>query len=549
MRTQKTTTVWLLTLAASLFTGFGLASAQDEGAPTPSPAITPAPAVAPTPAAEPAGDPEAGTSAMDFATILTKTKEFVAKTAEVTAANEGKEKSEQEELPEWSDYVTDDADTVWTTITEAVGEDENKDALNSLSEDENKALYDNVWANSSALTPWLTHNIWVLIAAFLVFIMHLGFCTLESGLCQKKNTVNILFKNCWIISIGILTYYLWGFNAHYPGWEGEGFFAMGSAASYSPQELLTHATNLYHASYTWWTDFIFQAMFAATAATIVSGAVAERVKLTSFMIFSVLLVGIAYPWAGSWHWGGGFLNGLGFIDFAGSTVVHAFGGFAALACVIVLGPRAGKYTASGVKPILGHSLPLAAIGVFLLFFGWFGFNGGSVLAAEPHLVSLVITTTSLAAVGGAIGSIIVGWGMLKKPDLSMALNGFLAGLVGITAGPDVIAPTNSIIVGLIAGALVVVSILFFDKIKIDDPVGAISVHGICGIWGTLAVAIFGGGDFLVQLAGIGAVCAFSFVFSIIVFGVLKVAMGVRVSAEEEAEGLDVAEHGAPAYTD
>lgn len=491
---------------------------------------------------------------MDFATILAKTKEFVAKTAEVTEANEEIEKEEDKApLPEWSDFFTDDEDTVWGTITDALGDkeagDDNKEALNSLSEEENQALYDNVWAKTSNLVPWLTHNIWVLIAAFLVFIMHLGFCTLESGLCQKKNTVNILFKNCWIISIGILTYYLWGFNAHYPGWEGEGFFAMGSSASYSGQELLTHATDLYNPSYTWWTDFIFQAMFAATAATIVSGAVAERVKLTSFMIFSVVLVGIAYPWAGSWHWGGGFLNGLGFADFAGSTVVHAFGGFAALACVIVLGPRAGKYTANGVKPILGHSLPLAAIGVFLLFFGWFGFNGGSVLAAEPHLVSLVITTTSLAAVGGAIGSIVVGWGLLKKPDLSMALNGFLAGLVGITAGPDVISPGLSILVGLIAGGLVVISILFFDKIKIDDPVGAISVHGVCGVWGTLAVAIFGGGDFMAQVIGIVSVCAFAFVFSFVVFFILKMVMGVRVDAEEEAEGLDVAEHGAPAYAE
>jgi Amt family ammonium transporter len=514
--THKMTTVWLLTLAV-LLTSLDRASA-----------------------------------AMDYETLLAKTKEFVAATDKVTAGNEGKDEADQADLPEWASYVTDDADAAWATITDALGDEENSEAnteaLTSLSGDENQAIYDNVWANTSALTPWLVHNIWVLIAAFLVFIMHLGFCTLESGLCQKKNTVNILFKNCWIIATGILTYYFWGFNAHYPG-DFNGFFAAGSAASYGPSELLVKATNIYNESYTWWTDFIFQAMFAATAATIVSGAVAERVKLPAFMIFAVLLVGIAYPWAGSWHWGGGFLAGMGFVDFAGSTVVHAFGGFAALACVIVLGPRAGKYTANGVRPILGHSMPLAAIGVFLLFFGWFGFNGGSVLAAEPHLVSLVITTTALAAVGGAVGSIALGWILLKKPDLSMALNGFLAGLVSITAGPDVIETTMSIFVGMIGGALVVVSILFFDKIKIDDPVGAISVHGICGIWGTLAVAFFGGGSLVAQATGIVTVCAFAFIFSFIVFSILKVTIGIRVDSEEEAEGLDVAEHGSPAYAD
>lgn len=485
-------------------------------------------------------------AAMDFDTILAKAEEY-AKAAEEAGDDEDK-------APDWADYVADEADTAWATITDAVGDKETgeaaKEKLNALSEGANKAIYDNVWSASGALTPWLTHNLWVLIAAFLVFVMHLGFSALEAGLCQKKNAVNVLFKNTWIIAVGILTYYFWGFNAHYPGFEdGKGFFAMGSVASYGPKELLTHATNLYNASYTWWTDFIFQAMFAATAATIVSGAVAERVKLSSFMVFSVLLVGIAYPWAGSWHWGEGFLSGLGFADFAGSTVVHAFGGFAALACVIVLGPRAGKYTDKGIRPILGHSMPLATIGVFLLFFGWFGFNGGSVLAAEPQAVSYVIVTTALAAVSGAVGSIVVGWVILKKPDLSMALNGFLAGLVSITAGPDVIGTTMSVVVGFIGGAIVVVSILGLDRLKIDDPVGAISVHGTCGVWGTLAVAFFGGGSLVAQLAGIGAVCGFAFIFSFVVFAILKATMGVRVGADEEAEGLDVAEHGAPAYTD
>lgn len=408
---------------------------------------------------------------------------------------------------------------------------------------------------AAAEATFTVNNLWLLISAFLVFIMHLGFSTLESGLTQKKNCVNILFKNVFIISTGVLTYYIWGFNAHYPGaspfsvedggtvdWNG--IFALGSMAA--PGE--GDQTSAY-GDYTYWTDFIFQAMFAATAATIVSGAVAERIKLGKFMIFALLLVGIAYPLAGSWHWGTGILAKFGFYDFAGSTVVHAFGGFAALACCILLGARKGKYTESGIKPILGHSMPLAAIGVFLLWFGWYGFNGGSVLNADPAAVSLVFVTTTLSACGGAVAAMIVSKVVLKKPDLSMALNGILAGLVGITAGPDVIPPTLSILVGAISGVIVVFSILFFDKIKIDDPVGAISVHGICGIWGTLAVALFGGGAATIvgQLVGIVMVCAFAFVFSFVVFLILKIVGGVRVSEEEEAEGLDVAEHGAPAY--
>jgi Amt family ammonium transporter len=296
-------------------------------------------------------------------------------------------------------------------------------------------------------------------------------------------------------------------------------------------------------------DFIFQAMFAATGATIVSGAVAERVKLSAFMVFAVLFVGVAYPVAGSWHWGGGVLADMGFKDFAGSTVVHAFGGFGALACVMVLGPRRGKYTENGIKPIPAHNFPLAAIGVFLLMFGWYGFNGGSVLSAEPSALGLVFTTTTLAACAGALGAMFTSWFALKKPDLSMALNGILAGLVGITANADVVSVGSAILIGLIAGIIVVFAITFFDKSKIDDPVGAISVHGVCGIWGTLAVAIFADGfDFMVQLKGALLVSIFAFVFAYIVFTVLKAIMGVRVSEEEEDRGLDITEHGQEAYT-
>lgn len=402
-----------------------------------------------------------------------------------------------------------------------------------------------------------TSMLWTVIAAALVFIMHLGFATLEAGLTQSKNTVNIMFKNVFIISIGVISYAVIGFNTHYPG-DFNGWISFGSMiGDLNADGGDTFGYGGVGLAMTGFGDFIFQAMFAATAATIVSGAVAERVKLSSFMIFATLLVAIAYPVVGSWHWGGGWLGGLnggaGFKDFAGSAVVHAFGGFAALACVMLLGPRAGKYVDGKIRPILGHSMPLATIGVFLLFLGWFGFNGGSVLSADVTYVGLVFTTTTLAACSGAIAAIAVSWLFLKKPDLSMALNGILAGLVGITANADIVSPMGSIIIGLIAGVIVVFSIIFFDKIKIDDPVGAISVHGVCGIWGILACALFDTGDngftIVGQLTGVVAVAIAAFVFSIIVFGILKATIGIRVSAEEEAEGLDIAEHGQEAYPD
>jgi len=394
-----------------------------------------------------------------------------------------------------------------------------------------------------------TSMLWTVIAAALVFLMHLGFSTLEAGLCQKKNTVNILFKNVFIISIGVITYALFGFNTHYPG-DFNGWFSWGGMiGDLNADGGATWGYGGLGLAMTGFGDFIFQAMFAATGATIVSGAVAERVKLSAFMVFAVLFVGVAYPVAGSWHWGGGVLAELGFKDFAGSTVVHAFGGFGALACVMVLGPRRGKYTENGIKPIPAHNFPLAAIGVFLLMFGWYGFNGGSVLSAEPGALGLVFTTTTLAACAGALGAMFTSWFALKKPDLSMALNGILAGLVGITANADVVSVGSSIIIGLIAGVIVVFAITFFDKSKIDDPVGAISVHGVCGIWGTLAVAIFADGfDFMVQLKGAVLVSVFAFIFAYVVFSILKAIMGVRVTEEEEQRGLDITEHGQEAYT-
>lgn len=415
------------------------------------------------------------------------------------------------------------------------------------------------FTKSEGFALFTVNNLWLLISAALVFLMHLGFATLETGLTQSKNTVNILFKNVFIVCIGILGYALYGFNAMYPG-EFNGFFALGSWFSVDNEDV-TMVTDAYN-NYTWWTDFIFQAMFAATAATIVSGAVAERVKLSSFMIYATLLVTFVYPITGSWQWGGGWLSTLGlgglnadgdpigFYDFAGSTLVHAFGGFAALAAVIVLGPRKGKYTDGRIKPILGHSMPLAAIGVFLLWLGWYGFNGGSVLSADPRGVSYVFVTTTLAAAAGAVTSMLVAWALLKKPDLSMALNGILAGLVGITAGADSVGMASSIIIGIVAGVIVVFSILFFDKIKIDDPVGAISVHGVCGVWGTVAVGIFVAEKSLInQIVGTLVVAATAFIASMIFAFAIKAIMGIRVSPEEETEGLDIGEHGNEAYPD
>ncbi len=398
-----------------------------------------------------------------------------------------------------------------------------------------------------------TNNLWILIATVLVFIMHLGFAALESGFVRKKNTVNILFKNSMIISIGILSYYLVGFNLMYPEVSLNGligFDGFGLQLPAGDEGGISWADG----QYTYFTDFIFQAMFAATGATIVSGAVAERMKLSSFLVFSLVFVALCYPLVGMWKWGGGWLDQLGFYDFAGSTLVHSVGGWAALACIIVLGARKGKYTRDGVKAIPGHNLPLATLGVFMLWFGWFGFNGGSVLSADPLSVSLVFVTTAVAAAAGAVGAFVVSFYMFKTHDLSMVLNGILGGLVGITAGADVMSPGEAIVIGFIAGCIIPLSVVFFDrKLKLDDPVGATSVHLVCGIWGTLAVGIFGTQASLNQLylqsIGVLAIGAVVFVFSFFVIFLLKQTMGIRVQAKEEESGLDLAEHDMEAYTD
>ncbi|MGA0133674.1 MAG: ammonium transporter [Opitutales bacterium] len=396
----------------------------------------------------------------------------------------------------------------------------------------------------------------MMLAAGLVFIMHLGFATLETGLTRSKNTVNILFKNSLIPCIGILTYAVVGFNLMYPGADYAGKWFGFSGFGVSVTDDVAALTDVYNAGYTYWTDFLFQAMFAATAATIVSGAVAERIKLSSFLVFSTVFVAVCYPITGMWKWGNGWLNTMEtpFYDFAGSTLVHSVGGWGALAGVLLLGPRLGRYRQDGrVIPMPGHSMPLATIGVFLLWLGWFGFNGGSVLSADPGLVSLTLVTTSIAAAAGAVGSMVASWSLIKKPDLSMVLNGILAGLVGITAGADQMNMNSSIIIGLSSGVLVVLAVLLFDKLRLDDPVGALSVHLVCGIWGTLCVGLFGAkagmAQVVSQLKGIGAIGLFTFVFAYVLFLVVRAVMGLRVSAEEETGGLDLAEHGNEAYPD
>ncbi|MDP2069044.1 MAG: ammonium transporter [Lutibacter sp.] len=403
-------------------------------------------------------------------------------------------------------------------------------------------------------TLFTVNNVWMMICTALVFLMHLGFSLLEIGLTRQKNTINILFKNVFILSIGIVLYALVGFNLMYPG-----TFIYGILPDYfinlfglsMPENGLTSA---YNVGYTYWTDFLFQGMFAATAATIVSGAVAERVKLGSFMIFTIFYVGLVYPITGSWKWGGGWLNDLGFYDFAGSTLVHSVGGWASLIAVWLLGARIGKFKKDGtIGAIPGHNIPLATAGVFILWLGWFGFNGGSVLSADPGKTSLVLVTTCLAAASGGLAAFLVSLLRHKQYDLSMFLNGLLGGLVGITAGADIMSVTDAIIIGSIAGTLIVLGVGFIDRLKLDDPVGAIAVHLICGIWGTLAVGIFGELAGLAQLGkqaiGIVAIGAFCITFAFIILIILKKTVGIRVSEEEEQEGLDIHEHGMDAYPD
>jgi Amt family ammonium transporter len=394
--------------------------------------------------------------------------------------------------------------------------------------------------------------VWILIAAMLVFFMQAGFAMVEIGLTRAKNAGNIIMKNLMDFSVGSIMFFTIGWALMYgssvAGWFGN-----------SQYLLLEYDTILLR-------DWMFQVVFAATAATIVSGAMAERTKFKAYLLYSAVISGIIYPISGHWIWGGGWLSSLGFHDFAGSTVVHSVGGWAALTGAIMLGPRIGKYVSQGKrttsKAIPGHNLPLASLGVFILWFGWYGFNAGSTLSGTDATMATVAVTTTLAASAGALAAMTVSWIKFKKPDVSMSLNGALAGLVGITAPTAVVSPLGAIAIGAVAGLIVVFSVTFIDTVAhIDDPVGAISVHGVCGVWGTLAVGLFGctdtvkglfyGGGFNqlgVQALGALAVCLWTVVTTTVLFLLIRQTVGLRVSLKEELSGLDLSEHSTESYS-
>ena len=404
--------------------------------------------------------------------------------------------------------------------------------------------------------------VWTCVAAFLVFFMQAGFAMVEAGFTQAKNAVNILMKNLMDFSIGTIAFFLLGFGLMFGVTNG-----LFGTTDFAIKNILGDGA---HWNYTF---LLFQTVFAGTAATIVSGAMAGRTKFRAYLVYSVFICAFIYPIFGSWAWGSllngnGWLEKLGFCDFAGSTVVHSVGGWLALAGAIVLGPRLGKYDPDKKpKAILGHNLPLAALGVFILWFGWFGFNPGSTTVGNGE-IGRVAVTTNLSAAAGAVMAMIISWLKGKKPDASMSLNGALAGLVAITAGCYTVTPMGALVIGLIAGALVVLSVLFIDEVlKVDDPVGAVSVHGVCGAFGTIACGLFNaeailgvgdtntglfyGGSFSqlgVQFAGVGACFAWTFVVGLIVFVIIKKTVGLRASAEEELKGLDLGEHGMEAYS-
>lgn len=403
----------------------------------------------------------------------------------------------------------------------------------------------------------------LMICAVLVFFMQAGFAMVEAGFNAQKNAVNILFKNSMDICVGILLYFLVGYGLMYPGEygvEGNGYFAFGGIGNIESTDGAGFVPEV---------AWLFQAVFAATAATIVSGAVAGRMKVIGYLFYSAVLTAVIYPISGYWKWGGGWLMQFGeelpdgsfsqgFQDFAGSAVVHGVGGFAALAGAIVLGPRIGRFVNGKSMPMPGHSLPIAALGVFILWFGWYGFNPGSQLAFQgtediTATMHCAFTTTLAAAAGGLVATIL-SWVVFGKPDLSMGLNGILGGLVGITACCDCMNSWEAIVVGAVAGVLIIVGVLLLDKLQIDDPVGAFPVHGLCGVWGCMAIGILPNGylengdtTFMIQLIGTVSICAWSFVTMAVLFGILKVLGLLRVSPEEEQTGLDISEHGMHAY--
>jgi len=411
-------------------------------------------------------------------------------------------------------------------------------------------------------TAFVFNTFSFLVTGFLVMFMAAGFAMLESGLVRSKNTATILLKNIALYAIAGIMFYLIGYSLMYVDVSG---YIGSFSFLYNPSEAETALINADEATeemvaavvgngYSVMSDWFFQMVFVAATASIVSGTLAERIKLWPFLIFTVVLTGVLYPITGSWQWGGGWLAEMGFSDFAGSTLVHSVGGWAALAGAIVLGPRIGKYGKDGkVKAIPGHNIPLAALGVFILWLGWFGFNPGSTTAGITD-IAMIFVNTNMAAAAGAVAAMLTSWFIFKKPEIGMSLNGALAGLVGITAGCANVSPTSSILIGLIAGVLVVLSVMFFDRIKIDDPVGAVSVHGVCGAWGTLAAGLFNmegatAAIVGVQIQGIIAAFIWSFGVAFILFKLIDMTIGLRVTEEEEMIGVDISEHGGHAYND
>jgi len=417
----------------------------------------------------------------------------------------------------------------------------------------------------------IVDTMWVLVTAMLVFFMNLGFAAVEAGFARAKNTVNIMSKNFVVFAVSSLGFLVLGWGLMFGdgnGWIGLRGLFLASGADNSPAT--GDAYQGVYSAISWtgvpfWAKFFFQLVFCGTAATIVSGAVAERIKYIAFILFSFGMAMFIYPVVGHWVWGGGWLAKLGMFDFAGSTVVHSVGGWAALAGVLILGPRLGKFDNGDIKAIPGHNLSLATLGTFVLWFGWFGFNPGSTMAADPGAISHVAVTTNMAAAAAIMSATLTSWMLMGKPDLGMTLNGCLAGLVAITAPCAFVGVGSAIVIGLIAGVLVVVAVMTFDRLRIDDPVGALSVHLANGVFGTLAVGLFaqdkitgtatgnglffGGGFKLLgaQLVAVISVAAFVFVAALVTWMILKVVMGIRVSREEELRGLDIGEHGNEAY--
>jgi len=417
----------------------------------------------------------------------------------------------------------------------------------------------------------IVDTLWVMVAAFLVFFMNLGFAGVESGFARAKNTVNIMSKNFIVFAASSLGFLVLGWGVMFG--NGNGLFGHEGLLWLSGADNSPATGDAYQGAYSaisWagvplYAKFFFQLVFCGTAATIVSGAVAERIKYISFIVFTFVMAMFIYPVVGHWVWGGGWLANLGVYDFAGSTVVHSVGGWAALAGAIILGPRIGKFDNGHIKAIPGHNLPLATVGTFVLWFGWFGFNPGSTMAADPGAISHVAVTTNLAAAAAIMSATVTSWALMGKPDLGMTLNGCLAGLVAITAPCAFVGVGSSIVIGLIAGVLVVVAVMMFDRLRIDDPVGALSVHLVNGVFGTICVGLFaqdkltgtatgdglffGGGFKLLgaQLAAVGSVAVFVFAAAAVTWLVLKAVMGIRVSREEELRGLDIGEHGNEAY--